>query len=80
MGVLIKREIQVKPHKRYASYMLRLQWTYNDDQPTWLVSMQSTETGELCWFPNLDALVQFLGDEFGNCRDRQSSNPPVLTE
>jgi hypothetical protein len=47
--------------------MLRLQWAQNDDQPTWVVSMQSTKTGALRWFPNLEALIQYLRDEFGDC-------------
>lgn len=55
------------PNIRYASFMLRLQWTQNDDRPTWLVSMQSTKTGELRWFPSLEALIQFLRDEYGSC-------------
>lgn len=66
------------PNIRYASFMLRLQWTQNDDHPTWLVSMQSTKTGELRWFPNLEALVQFLRDEFGGCEAKDSSQPAVL--
>lgn len=53
------------PNDRYASFMLRLQWAKNDELPTWVVSMQSTKTGELRWFPNLDALIAFLRDEFG---------------
>ena len=49
----------------YASFMLRLQWMENDDHPAWVVSMQSTKTGELRWFSNLDGLIQFLQKEFG---------------
>jgi hypothetical protein len=49
--------------------MLRLQYEQNDNHPTWLVSLQSTKTGELHWFPSLDALVQFLRNEFGGCEE-----------
>ena len=65
------------PNIRYASFMLRLQWTQNDGRPTWVVSMQSTKTGELRWFPNLDALIQFLRDEFDNCEETKDSNQPA---
>ncbi len=50
--------------ERYASFMLRFQWAKNDKQPTWLISMQSTKTGQLRWFPNLEALIAFLREEF----------------
>jgi hypothetical protein len=49
---------------RYASYMLRFQWVKNENQPTWIISVQSAKTGELRWFPGLDALVDFLHEEF----------------
>lgn len=48
----------------YASYMLRLQWAKNNTEPTWIVSMQSTKTGEMRWFPSLEALIAFLHEEF----------------
>ncbi len=54
------------PDNRYASFMLRFQWMKNDKQPTWIVSMQRVGTGELRWFPNLDALITFLREEFGD--------------
>lgn len=66
------------PNIRYASFMLRLQWIQNDDHPAWVVSMQSTKTGELRWFPNLNALVQFLWDEFGDCETKDSGQPALL--
>jgi hypothetical protein len=66
--------VYVTPNIRYASFMLRLQWTQNDDCPTWIVSMQSTKTGELRWFPNLDALILFLRDEFGGCEQAGDFN------
>lgn len=54
-------------HDRYASFLLRLQSAQEDDHPTWLTSIQSTKTGELHWFPSLDAFIQFLQTEFGEC-------------
>ncbi len=54
------------PDNRYASFMLRFQRMKNDKEPTWIVSMQKTGTGELRWFPNLDALIAFLREEFGD--------------
>lgn len=56
----------MNPDNRYSSFMLRFQWMKNNQQPTWIVSMQRTGTGELRWFPNLDALITFLREEFGN--------------
>jgi hypothetical protein len=54
--------------------MLRLQKVQDDQHPTWLVSMQSTKTGELRWFPNLMSLVQFLYEEFGECEGLEVIN------
>ncbi len=62
---------------RYASYMLRLQWMQNDDCPTWVVSMQSTKTGETRWFSDLDALYQFLRIEFALCKQMKDASLPV---
>jgi hypothetical protein len=53
------------PDNRYASFMMRFQWMKNDQQPTWIVSMQSTKTGGLRWFASLEALITFLREEFG---------------
>ena len=52
------------PEICYASYMLRLQRVRSEDHPTWIVSMQSTKTGELRRFPNLEGLITFLKEEF----------------
>lgn len=57
--------MQLAPKIRYVSFLLRLQWTESDSYPAWIVSMQSTKTGELHWFPNLEAVIQFLRDEYG---------------
>ena len=54
----------MNPDHQYASYMLRLQWAKNNTKPTWIVSMQSTKTGEQRWFPSLEALIAFLHEEF----------------
>ncbi len=67
------------PNIRYASYLLRLQWTQNGEHPTWISCMQSTKTGEQHWFPNLEALVQFLCNEFDGC-DRKDSSLPGIEE
>ncbi len=50
----------------YSSFLLRLQPAQDADRPTWLVSLQSTKTGQLRWFPNLDALLEHLRSEFGS--------------
>ena len=39
--------------------------------------MQSTKTGELRWFPSLDALIQYLQSEFGN--NAQTKEPLSIT-
>lgn len=51
---------------RYSSYLLRLQWMQNGDAPTWVTSIQSTQSGEFRSFPNLNAFIQFLQGEFGD--------------
>jgi hypothetical protein len=71
-------EMHLASNNRYASFLLRLQWTQNDSRPTWLVSMQSTKTGELHWFPNLDGLIEFLRDEFDNCKQEPNSKTAAL--
>lgn len=52
------------PTNQYASFLLRLQWMQNDGCPTWVASIQSTQTGELRRFSGIDALIQFLQAEF----------------
>ena len=64
-------------NNRYASFMLRLQQAQNDNRPTWLVSIQSTKTGNLRRFPSLDALITFLRDEFG---EQEKNDEPSKTE
>jgi hypothetical protein len=44
----------------YASYLLRLWFTQRANGCAWIASIQSTATGELHRFPDLDTLVQFL--------------------
>ncbi len=51
-------------NKRYASFMLRLQRSENNAGSIWVSSIQSMKTGELRWFPNLEALITFLRGEF----------------
>jgi hypothetical protein len=55
-------------------------WAQDQDHPTWLVSMQSTKTGELRWFPSLEALIQYLREEFGNCEPSQKAEIAALPE
>jgi hypothetical protein len=51
----------------YTSYLLRLWQMQNDQQTTWVASVQSTTTGELRSFPSTSALLEFLQAEFGGC-------------
>ncbi|MCA9957591.1 MAG: hypothetical protein H6665_16015 [Ardenticatenaceae bacterium] len=67
--------MRTAPKMQYISFMLRLQWAQNDGCPTWVVSIQSTMTGELHRFPSLDALIQFLLDEFGDYGETKSLAP-----
>ncbi len=50
----------------YASFLLRFQRVKRDsEERTWTARIQSTETGELYWFPDVEVLIRFLRDEFG---------------
>jgi hypothetical protein len=51
----------------YYSCLLRVWQVQSGDHLTWVASIQSPSTGELRSFPNIEALMQFLQDEFGNC-------------
>jgi hypothetical protein len=77
LGTETRGESHLTPNRRYASFMLRLQWMQNDDHPAWVASTQSTTTGELRWFPNLDALVQFIRDEFDDREDAIEKADPI---
>jgi hypothetical protein len=55
-----------KANETYASYLFRFQCIQRDNRRTWIASARSTATGEVCRFPNLDAVLQFLRDEFGS--------------
>jgi hypothetical protein len=57
-------ECALSSHDHYASFMLRLHWVQNGERFAWVASTQSTRTGELRWFPNLEAFVRFIRDEF----------------
>lgn len=50
--------------KCYVSFMLRLRLLQNDQLTTWVASTESAQTGETRWFPNVDALLQFIREEF----------------
>ncbi len=54
-----------KRRSSYASYLIRMRSVQKQDRHVWVVSMQSTATGELRAFPNVEALVVFLLTEFG---------------
>jgi hypothetical protein len=60
--------------------MLRLQLVQSNRQPFWVVSIQSTRTGELRWFSNLDALVQHLYTEYGHAQDGVKAAPNTGTQ
>ncbi len=53
----------------YQSFLCRFQWVQNDNHPTWIVSSQSTQTGEQQVFSSLEGFIQFLQAEFGTCND-----------
>lgn len=54
-------------NSHYASYLLRLWRVHNDQQTTWVASIQDPTTGEKSSFANVAALLQFLQVEFGEC-------------
>jgi hypothetical protein len=64
-------------NESYASYLLRFRRLSGDKGRTWVASIQCTATGELRRFPNLEALVQFLRDEFGDGQETQDASPAV---
>ena len=45
--------------KDYHSYLLRL-WRVRDDGYHWRSSLEDVQTGELCGFENVKALVKYL--------------------
>jgi hypothetical protein len=56
-----------KPTSHDISYLLRC-WRVQDyRQYSWVVCAQSTATGEQRMFPSIEALLQFLQAEFGEC-------------
>lgn len=63
----------------YQSYLFRFQRVYQGDRPSWVASSQSTRTGELRRYPSLDALIEFLRDEFGEEARLDSSRDGVNT-
>lgn len=60
----------------YASYLLRLRQVENNRRVIWVASLQSTATGEQRPFADLDALVEFLRAEFGDCKDAAQARLP----
>ena len=43
----------------YHSYLLRL-WQVRDDGQQWRASLEDVQTGDLCGFENVKALVMYL--------------------
>jgi hypothetical protein len=69
----------VTSNDHYVSFLIRLQVAQNDNHPTWLASLQSTKTGELRWFPNVDGLIQYFQDEFGDCDSANKTETTLLS-
>jgi hypothetical protein len=64
------------PKDSYTSYLLRLRRVQSDTGRSWLASLQSTATGAEQWFVDVNALVEFLQREFGNCQESPPSRLP----
>jgi len=58
----------------YKSYMLRLRRMQNDNNPTWIVSLQNLQTGQQVFFPRLDQLINFLQMETGTDVDLKNND------
>jgi hypothetical protein len=71
-----KRPLMPNPQDSYASYLLRLRRVQSDAGHSWLTSLQSTATGAEQWFVDVNALVEFLQSEFGNCQEAPLSRLP----
>jgi hypothetical protein len=65
----------VQSHRSYASYLLRLRQVQKDEHLTWVASVQSTASGEQRSFSSVDALVQFLQIEYGECEAAPELEP-----
>jgi hypothetical protein len=65
------------PKDSYASYLLRLRRVQSDTGRSWLASLQSTATGAEQWFVDVNALVEFLQREFGNCKEAPPSRSGI---
>ena len=59
----------------YTSYLLRLWQMQNDQQTTWVASVQSTVTGEQHSFPSVSELLEFLQAEFGGYEPAGDATP-----
>ena len=68
------------PNTRYASYLFRFWQVQNGKRATWVVSIQSTTTGEQRRFPSVDALLEFLRAEFGGCQPAGDAVPQGRVE
>ncbi len=67
-------------NENYASYLLRLRCVQGDKGRIWVASIQSTATSDQRRFANLDALLQFLWDEFGDSKARKDASPAMARD
>lgn len=64
-------------NKNYVSYLLQFRSIPRDNRRIWIASVRSTATDELRQFPNLDALIQFIRDEFDNGEETKALSQPA---
>ena len=55
----------------YAAYLLRLRRSDQAGQPIWRASLESTRNTRRLDFANLEALIAFLRDRFGQAEQNQ---------
>jgi hypothetical protein len=63
-------EFPLNRTNNYSSFLLRFRLAQNNDQPTWVVCLQNTHSGQQTYFSSLDGLFQFLQAEFGSSDNR----------
>ena len=51
---------------RYSAYLLRIWQIKASGKWVWRVSLEDSHTGERLGFPDLNGLIAFLREEFGN--------------
>ncbi len=65
--------------RNYCSFMIRLKQVRTDELPTWVVSMQDTQTGQQQIFSNVDGLIQFLQAEFGSSPNAKETGSAAVS-